>query len=126
MGHCIARVATLLQNGATQTVTIPGRFQVINAFSAFQIVDTPIIATTNDFLILPPPNGTTGTFRYTRRVNPGLTYSVWTFANLTVWKRDTGAVEGTVTKVGGVETVPVTLSAALLVNPVLFVRMQAQ
>ncbi len=81
--------------GATQT--IPGGFQVINAFSAFQIVSTP--ASSNSFVIVVPPTLITGAFTYTRRANSGLTYSSWTSTNL---------------------------SPALLANPELFVRVQGQ
>ena len=110
--------------GPTQTVTLPGGFQVINGFSAFQIVNTPVAST--NFVIIVPPTRITGAFRYTRRAASGLTYSVWTSTNLTAWTQDVGALEGTVTTAGGLETVPVTLSPALLRNPALFVRVQAQ
>ncbi len=101
--------------GATQTVTVPG---------GFQIVDTPINSTNS--LIVVPPMLTTSVFSYTRRADPSVTYSIWTSTNLTTWTRDTGAVVGTITATNGIETVPVTLSQALLANPKLFVRVQAQ
>ena len=110
--------------GSVQTVTIPGGFQIINAFGGFQIVDTPI--NTTNFVIVLPPTRTTGSFTYTRRADASVTYTTWTSTNLTAWIRDPGAIEGTVTTAGGVETVSVTLSPSLLTNPTLFVRVQAQ
>ncbi|MCF7730558.1 MAG: hypothetical protein K9N23_02680 [Akkermansiaceae bacterium] len=76
-----------------------------------------------------PLNKAAGTFSYTRRATPattGLAYAIWTSTNMQVWTRDTGATEGTVSTVGDVETVPVTLSSGLLANPKLFVRVEAQ
>ena len=76
-----------------------------------------------------PFNRNTGTFSYTRRATPettGLTYTVWTSQNLANWTKDTGAHEGTAVPVGDVETVPVTISADLLLLPHLFVRVQAE
>ena len=68
-----------------------------------------------------------GTFTYTRRPPSlsGRTYTVWTSPNLTTWTQDTGAVQTPGAAVGGVETVTVTLSPALLSNPKLFIRVQA-
>ena len=68
-----------------------------------------------------------GTFTYTRRPPSlsGRTYTVWTSPNLTTWTQDTGAVQTPAAAVGGVETVTVTLSPALLSNPKLFIRVQA-
>jgi len=76
-----------------------------------------------------PFNRNAGTFSYTRRATPlttGLTYTVWTSQNLANWTKDTGAHEGTAVPVGDVETVPVTISADLLLLPHLFVRVQAE
>jgi fibronectin-binding autotransporter adhesin len=75
-----------------------------------------------------PLDKTTGTFSYTRRTQSltGLTYSVWYSTDLSTWAKDAGAVEGTVTTSGEVETVPVTLSAGLLTNPKLFIQVRAQ
>ncbi len=72
-----------------------------------------------------PLNKSLGTFSYTRTANTGLTYTVWHSTNLLDWV-STGASEGTVTTLDGVETVPVTLDAALLTEPKLFVRVTAQ
>ena len=72
-------------------------------------------------------NKTTGIFSYTRRLQSltGLTYSVWYSTDLATWTEDAGAAEGTVTVTGDVETVPVTISPALLTNPKLFVQVRA-
>jgi len=70
----------------------------------------------------------TGMFSYTRRATPastGLAYTVLTSTDLQTWTPDAGATEGTPATVGEVETVPVTLSASLLSEPRLFVRVQA-
>lgn len=70
----------------------------------------------------------TGTFSYTRR-DPSLTdltYSVWYSTDLSVWTQDTGAVPGTPATSGEVETVPVTISGALLANPKLFIQVRAE
>jgi len=71
---------------------------------------------------------TAGTFTYTRRATPattGVVYTVWTSTDLGSWIQDTGAIEGTTTVAGEVETVPVTLSGAPLSDTKLFVRVQA-
>ncbi len=75
-----------------------------------------------------PLNKSTGTFSYTRRTLSltGLTYSVWYSTDLSIWAKDPGAVEGTVTTSGEVETVPVTLSRALLGNSKLFLQVRAE
>ncbi len=68
-----------------------------------------------------------GTFTYTRR-SPSLsgrTHTVWTSPNLTTWTQDLGAIQTPSAPVGGVETVTVNLSPALLSNPRLFIRVQA-
>ena len=71
---------------------------------------------------------TAGTFTYTRRATPATTnvvYTVWTSTDLGVWNQDTGAIEGTTTVTGEVETVPVTLSGAPFSDAKLFVRVKA-
>ena len=73
-------------------------------------------------------NNTTGVFKYTRRATPattGLSYAVWTSTDLVTWTHDTGASEGSVTSVGGIETVPVTLSGTLPLTGMMFVRVLA-
>jgi hypothetical protein len=83
--------------------------------SSFKPIETPL-------------NPVTGVFRYTRRDRTltGLTYTVWTSTNLQDWTEDSEA-----TQLPGapnekqVETVEVTLSAGLLGNPSLFVRVGA-
>jgi len=72
-----------------------------------------------------PLNQSSGTFSYTRTANTGLTYTVWHSTDLVNWA-STGATEGTVTTLDGVETVPVTLDSGLLTEPKLFVRVTAQ
>lgn len=73
-------------------------------------------------------NKTAGTFRYTRRVASGLTYTVLTSGNLVSWATDSGATasQTVVSTVGDVETVAVTLTGAPLTVPALFVRVKAQ
>ena len=70
-----------------------------------------------------------GTFTYTRRdpslPDPSLTYSIWYSTDLVTWLEDTGAVEGSTTLNGEVETVPVTISSSLLANPKLFIQVRA-
>ena len=71
---------------------------------------------------------TAGTFTYTRRATPaitGIVYTVWTSPDLAIWTHDTGAIEGTTTVAGDVETVPVTLSGAPLSATKWFVRVEA-
>ncbi len=74
-----------------------------------------------------PLDKSTGTFSYTRRQQAltGLSYSVWYSTDLAVWSEDTGAIQGTPTLNGEVETVPVTISPALLTNPKLFIQVRA-
>lgn len=69
----------------------------------------------------------TGTFSYTRRLPSltGLVYSVWYSTDLVTWTEDSGAVEGTAVVTGETETVPVTLSGALLTNTKLFIQVRA-
>lgn len=108
MGHCIARVASLLQSGATvpgltgssRTVIIPGGFLVVNTFSAFQIVDTSADAVAQEMRITAPLNLAVGTFTYSRRAIAG-TYTVWTSTDLKSWTQDQGAVEQILDTVGG-------------------------
>ena len=71
---------------------------------------------------------TTGTFFYTRRPQSltSLTYTVWYSTDLASWSQDTGATEGTPAVSGEVETVPVTISPALLTNPKLFIQVRAE
>ena len=110
--------------GPSKTVTIPGGFNIINAFSAFQIVDTPI--NTTDFRIVQTLTNTTGVFTYTRPVDSSVTYTVWTSTDLITWTRDLGATQGTVTTAGGIETVTMAISPSLLTSPTLFVRVKVQ
>lgn len=74
-----------------------------------------------------PFNRDTGTFSYTRRLqsHTGLTYSIWHSTDLTNWNQDMGALEGTPSLSGEVETVPVTITLDLLTNPKLFVQVRA-
>jgi autotransporter-associated beta strand protein len=75
-----------------------------------------------------PLDASTGNFSYTRRTQTltELTYSVWYSTDLSGWTEDTGAVEGTPSVSGDVETVPVTLSPALLTNSKLFIQVRAE
>jgi len=76
-----------------------------------------------------PLNKTTGKFSYTRRTlgqPPALAYTVETSTNLTGWTVDTSATQDITGTVGQVQTVEVTLSAALLTETKLFVRVLAQ
>lgn len=74
------------------------------------------------------PSPATGTLTYTRRkaAITGLTYTVWTSANLISWIEDSGARQ-TPTAAPGTdhESVEVLLSPALLTSDRLFVRVQA-
>ena len=81
--------------------------------------------------IVVPFSRTTGTFSFIRRNSTlagPLTYSVWYSTDLEAgsWTMDTGATEGTTVLAGDVETVPVTISTGLLVNPGLFIRVRAE
>ena len=75
-----------------------------------------------------PLEKSTGTFSYTRRTQSltSLSYSVWYSTDLSSWTEDTGAVEGTPAVSGEVETVPVTISNALLSNTKLFIQVRAE
>jgi autotransporter-associated beta strand protein len=76
-----------------------------------------------------PLDKTNGTFNYTRRATPattGLTYSVQTSTDLTTWTTDAAASQSVLGAIGDVQTVQVTLSAALpLTAPTIFVRVKA-
>lgn len=77
--------------------------------------------------IIEPLDKTTGIFKYNRRATPetaGLTYTVLTSTDLVTWTPDAGATES-VTTLDEVETVEVTLSAALLTAQKLFIRVEA-
>ena len=79
--------------------------------------------------IVVPFDKATGTFSYTRRATPattGLDYTIWTSTNLGSWTQDSGATEGTINTSGEVQTVPVTISPALLDNPKLFIQVRAE
>ena len=93
---------------------------------AFGLVPTSG-SSVNPFAV--PFSQTTGTFSYTRR-NPALTaplaYSVWYSTDLSTWNQDMNAAEGTPVANGQVETVPVTVSAPLLVNSKLFIQVRAE
>jgi autotransporter-associated beta strand protein len=69
-----------------------------------------------------------GTFSYTRRDSSlnDLQYTIWYSTTLSGWTRDEGAVEGIPVLNGQVETVPVTISPALLANPALFIQVRAE
>ena len=74
------------------------------------------------------PNKTTGIFSYTR-LNPavsGRTYTVKTSTTLAGWTTDAGAGQAVTATNGDVQTVTVTLSGALLSQPKLFVRVDAE
>ena len=75
-----------------------------------------------------PLDKSAGTFSYARRDSAltGLTYTVWTSTDLTTWTLDVGAVQTPDAPAAGVQSVAVTLSPALLTEPVLFVRMKAE
>ena len=77
-----------------------------------------------------PFEKTGGTFSYTRRSldlqDPDLTYTVWYSTDLGSWTQDTGATEGAPSLTGEVETVPVTISPALLSNTKLFIQVRAE
>jgi hypothetical protein len=70
-----------------------------------------------------------GTFSYTRRSltlqDPDLSYTVWYSTDLASWNQDTGASQGDAVLNGEVETVPVTISPALLTNSKLFIQVRA-
>ena len=76
------------------------------------------------------PTKTNGSFSYTRRAsslpNPPLAYTVWYSTDLAAWAKDDGAVQGAPVRNGDVETMPVTLSPALLSNPKLFIQVRAE
>ena len=83
------------------------------------------------FLCVLPEHLGGGTFSYTRRnsaLTPPLSYTVWYSTSLGEgnWIKDTGAIEGTRVLDGEVETVPVTVSPALLVHPKLFIQVRAE
>jgi hypothetical protein len=69
----------------------------------------------------------TGGFSYTRRLAAasGLSYSVWYSTDLSTWTEDAGAVPGTPSVSGGIETVPVAISSELLSESMLFLRVKA-
>jgi hypothetical protein len=76
-----------------------------------------------------PLNKTTGMFTYTRRATPaatGLTYTVQTSTDLATWTTDATATQTVTGTASGVQTVDVTLSAAIpLTAPAIFVRVRA-
>jgi autotransporter-associated beta strand protein len=79
--------------------------------------------------IVAPLDNATGTFSYTRRATPAttaLSYTIWTSTDLGVWTQDNGAIQGPPIVTGEVETVPVTLSPALLTNSKLFIQVRAE
>ena len=75
--------------------------------------------------ITQPLDPASGRFQYTRRLNSGLTYQVYTSTTLGTWALDTGATEVALATTGNVQTVTVHVSTAPL-NGKLFVRVQAQ
>ena len=70
----------------------------------------------------------TGILSYTRRKTAltGLTYTVWTSADLSTWNADGGAVQSVIGGAGDIETVQVTLSAPAPATSRLFIRISAQ
>lgn len=66
-----------------------------------------------------------GVFKYTRTKDSGLTYKVYYSTNLSGWTLDAAATQSPAAAVGGVETVTVTLAAAVPTNGKLFVRVEA-
>ena len=74
-----------------------------------------------------PFSQSAGTFSYTRRdpALTGLTYTVLTSTDLQTWTPDAGAVQTPGTPLAGVETVVVHVSAGLLSESRLFVRIEA-
>ncbi len=69
-----------------------------------------------------------GSFNYTRRNRTltGLNYTVWTSPNLNDWTEDTGAQQTPgAPDANGNQTVETVVSAGLLTNPSLFIRMRA-
>jgi autotransporter-associated beta strand protein len=77
-----------------------------------------------------PFDKATGTFSYTRRdialQDPDLSYTVWYSTDLASWNQDTGALQGPPVDNGDEETVPVTISSALLSNSKLFIQVRAE
>jgi hypothetical protein len=67
----------------------------------------------------------TGVFKYRRTKNSGLTYKVFYSSNLSAWTLDSSATQSPVPAVAGVETVTVTLAAAIPSDGKLFVRVEA-
>ena len=67
----------------------------------------------------------TGIFKYTRTKGSGLTYKVYYSTNLSGWTLDAAATQSPATAVDGVETVTVTLAAAVPRGDELFVRVEA-
>jgi alpha-L-rhamnosidase len=69
-----------------------------------------------------------GRFSYTRRLAQltALTYSIWFSTDLLNWAQDIGAKLGAPLVSDEMETVPVTISASLLSNPILFVQVRAE
>lgn len=72
------------------------------------------------------PDKTTGIFHYTRLEGSGLTYTVKTSTDLDEWTTDEGAVQEVISTNGSVQTVAVTLGEALLSEPKLFIRVNAE
>jgi hypothetical protein len=66
-----------------------------------------------------------GVFKYTRTKNSGLTYKVYYSTNLSGWTLDAAATQSPAAAVAGVETVTVTLAAAVPTDGKLFVRVAA-
>ncbi len=79
--------------------------------------------------ITSPLNKSNGKFSYTRRAlglpDPALAYTVWYSTDLSTWAQDNGATEGAPSLAGEVETIEVTVSPALLINPKLFIQVRA-
>ena len=67
----------------------------------------------------------TGIFKYKRTKGSGLTYKVYYSTNLSGWTLDAAATQSPATAVAGIETVTVTLAAAVPRGDKLFVRVEA-
>ena len=80
----------------------------------------------NPVVFLSVTSGPQLTYTRHKQSLTGLIYSVWTSTNLTDWTEDTGSFEGAPSVNGDVETVPVTISPALLSNSRLFIQVRAR
>jgi hypothetical protein len=96
----------------------------VTNFSEYAFGTDPKNGSSAQSVIVPVDRGT-GTLTYTRRTQSltGLTYTVWYTTDLkAAWTQDAGAVQTVIGSSGNLETVQITLSASLLSNSRLFVR----